>query len=112
MEPDHWAMYLEIPGGIMIEPIDRTASDVTAGGDSLKADAASLEAGAELQQNWKPGPAGSRVMRRDIELYFATTTFFGEDLLGEDVPHLMLVMSREQQTVARVAWKLNASGTD
>jgi len=94
MEPEYWAMYLETPDGVMVEPTDRFASPVQTVEDSIYSE--------RNQRNYF-----RRTMTRNITLYFRKTTFFGEDLLGGDKPYLMLVLSREQRTVARVAWKLN-----
>jgi hypothetical protein len=101
MEPEYWAMYLENPNGVMIEPMDRTASPVITEVDSVS----TVISGNTESPNRS---FSRRTMKRDITLYFKKTTFFGENLLGGDVSYLVLVMSREQRTVARVAWKLNS----
>jgi hypothetical protein len=97
MEPEYWAMYLETPDGVMLEPVDRRVSAVVTGVDSVRV-------GPERARRVQPRSA----MKRDITLYFRKTTFFGENLLGGNISYLVLVMSREQRTVARIAWKLNS----
>lgn len=94
MEPDYWSMYLETPDGIMIEPVDRIATPVITADDSLYSETFNRT-------------LFSINLKRNITLYFRNTTFFGENLLGGDNPYLILVISREQQTVARIAWQLN-----
>jgi len=97
MEPEHWAMYLETPDGVMVELVDITASPVTSGQDSVYSD-------------YYRRSFSRKTMKRSLSLYFKKTTFFGEDLLSGDNPYLLLVISREQRTVARLAWKLKPAG--
>ena len=94
MEPDYWAIYLETSGGVLVEPYDCVASPVRTGEDSVYSEQERMH-------------FSRRMMTREITLYFKETTFFGEELLGADNPYLILALSRERQTVARMAWKLN-----
>jgi hypothetical protein len=97
MEPKHWAMYLETPDGVMVEPVDIVASPVISGQDSIYSD--------YYRRHFT-----RKTMKRSLSLYFQKTTFFGKDLLKGDNPYLLLVISHEQRTVARVAWKLKPTG--
>ena len=94
MEPDHWAIYIEDAKGIMIEPKEITACEVSASQDTIY----SKYYGLFLPRN---------LLHRDINLYFQRRTFFGEDLLGEENPYIVFVMSYEKKTVARIAWNIH-----
>jgi len=94
MDPDHWAIYIEDARGIMIEPKEIKTYEVSASQDTIY----SKYYGIFLPRN---------LLRRDINLYFQRRTFFGEDLLGEENPHIVFVMSHEKKTVARVAWNIH-----
>ena len=94
METDHWAMYIENARGIMIEPEEIVASQVTTLQDST-------------YSNYYRINLPRSLLYRDITLYFKQRTFFGEDLLGEDNPFIVFIMSHEQKTVARVVWNIS-----
>lgn len=94
MDPTYWAIYLENSSGVMIEPADITDSSVVTFKDSVYSE--------YYKRNFP-----RRLLRRDITLYFKNTTFFGEDLLSDENPFIILEMSRKKKTVARVAWKIS-----
>ena len=98
MEPDHWAMYIENAHGVMIEPIDIATTEVTACQDSVFS-------------NYHRIHLPKNVLQRDITLYFNRQTFFGEDLLGEENPYIIFVMSHEREEIARVAWNFTEKKT-
>ncbi|MFC1573551.1 hypothetical protein ACFL30_00040 [Candidatus Latescibacterota bacterium] len=92
MEPKHWTIYLENSRGIMIEPSEITSSAVTSQEDSVYSEFYRINLPRHL-------------LRRDITLYFKSTTFFGEDLLSKSNPFIVLVIARVKKTLARIAWK-------
>lgn len=91
MDREYWSIYLETANGVMIEPNDYTESPITSVSDSVY---------SNLNQESQP----RYLMRRDLTLYFNRIAFWGEDLLGRANPYLVLVISRDQRTLARVAW--------
>ncbi len=95
MEPEHWTIYIENAKGIIIEPADITASEVTSLEDSVYSDFYRINFSRHL-------------MKRDLTLYFNRITFFGEDLLSRENPFIVLVITREKKTLARLAWKTSA----
>ncbi len=95
MEPEHWTIYLENAKGVIIEPADITASAVTSLEDSVYSDFYRINFSRHL-------------MKRDLTLYFNRKTFFGEDLLSRENPFIVLVITREKKTLARLAWKSSA----
>jgi len=94
MDLAHWAIYLETSDGVMIEPSNITDSSVTTFEDSVYS--------KYYDRNFP-----RRLLKRDITLYFKKTTFFGENLLGDENPYIILEMSHEKKTVAKVAWKIS-----
>lgn len=93
IDPKHWALYIENADGVMIEPADITVSPMRTVTDSVYSKYYKLN----FRRN---------VMKRDITLYFSTRTFFGQDILGGGTPFIVLVISRQKRTLARVAWEL------
>ncbi len=91
MEPDHWAMFIENAKGVQIEPTDIVASPVFTHSDSVFS-------------QYGHTYFRTKGMKRTITLYFKQVTFFGEDLLSMHNPYLVLVISREQKKLARIAW--------
>ncbi|MFC1541249.1 hypothetical protein ACFL50_02230 [Candidatus Latescibacterota bacterium] len=88
-----WAMYLENTDGVMIEPFEIETTIVNANEDSVFS--------KYYQRNF-----ARKLLKGEISLYFKKQTFFGEDLLGGDNPYIVLVISRNKKTVARVAWQV------
>lgn len=91
MDPDHWVIYIENARGTMIEPDKIVSTPVISNRDSVF---------SAYQQTHLP----RNLLRSRIFLYFKKTTFFGEDLLGPDNPFIVLVMTHEKRTVARIGW--------
>ena len=92
MDPKLWTIYLENSRGIMIEPSEITSSAVTSHEDSVYSDFYRINLPRHL-------------LKRDITLYFKSTTFFGEDLLSKNNPFIVLAITRVKKTLARIAWK-------
>ena len=92
MEPKLWTIYLENSRGIMIEPSEITTSVVTSDEDSVYSEFYRINLPRHL-------------LRRDITLYFKSTTFFGEDLLSSSNPFIVLAIARVKKTLVRIAWK-------
>ena len=93
MDPDYWAFYIENSRGVMIEPSEIRTSPVTAANDSVYS--------AYYRKN-----SPRNLIKRTITLYFKNMTFFGQNMFSPENPSIVLVMSRKQKIVARIAWKL------
>ena len=93
MDPDHWSLYIENAGGVMIEPSSITASTVFSASDSI-------------YSQYYDRKFFRRLLNREITLYFRRSTFFGQDLFGESNPFIVLVVSRKRKTLARIGWRL------
>jgi len=91
MEPEHWAFYIEDTNGVMIEPVEIRASEITTVEDSVY---------SAYHRAFFP----RTVLSRDITCYFERVTFFGEDLFGGQNPFIIFVMSREKKELVRIAW--------
>jgi len=91
MEPGHWAFYIEDANGVMIEPVEIRASEVTVVEDSVY---------SAYHRAFFP----RTVLSRDITCYFERVMFFGEDLFGGQNPFIIFVMSREKRELVRIAW--------
>ena len=91
-DPDHWGMFIETTGGVMVEPADVVLSHRTANRDTVF----STYSRQYIRRNLHVS---------DMTLYFKRITFFGADLLGPDNSPLVFVMSRKRKDVARVAWR-------
>ncbi|MFC1552326.1 hypothetical protein ACFL6P_07135 [Candidatus Latescibacterota bacterium] len=94
LDPEHWAMYLENSSGVMIEPFEIESSIVSANQDSVYS--------TYYDRNF-----ARKLLNGEISLYFKKMTFFGEDLLDGDNRYIVLVISRNKRTVARVAWEVS-----
>jgi hypothetical protein len=95
MDPKYWAMYIENTSGVMIEPADIKNSPVVVSRDSVYSEYRKIYFKRKLYKS-------------SISLFFKNKTFFGNDILGDKTPFFILVISREQKYLARIAWKLNA----
>ena len=94
MEPEHWALYIENARGIMIESEEIISTEITAVQDSVFSEYNRINIRMDL-------------FRRDITLYFKRLTFFGEDLLSEENPYIVFVISHKKKTLARIAWNIS-----
>jgi hypothetical protein len=94
LDPEHWSMYIENSSGVMIEPFELESSLIRANTDSV-------------YSSYYDRKFAQKLMTGEIALYFKKTTFFGEDLLDGDNRYIVLVISRNKRTVARVAWEVS-----
>jgi hypothetical protein len=94
VEPSLYTVFLETPKGVIIEPKDVVTSQVEAKQDSIY---------SEYYYRYVPRVA----LTRDITYYFDKVTFYGEELLGEENPYIILVVNHEKETLARVGWRLH-----
>jgi hypothetical protein len=93
LDPKYWAIYIIDSKGVMIEPVQITASPVVSEQDSIFINSR----GYKFPRN--------RIYR-ELTLFFNRTTFFKEDLFGPQNKTIALEITREKKTLARVAWKV------
>ena len=94
INPKFWSMYIVNARGVMIEPLQIVAIPVISEQDSVYSSSHRIKL------------ARNRI-RGEITLIFNRITFFKEDLFGPNNRSITLEITRDQKTLARVAWKIS-----